>query len=420
METKADNEGCPDAPGGEAPAAASRQTRRFFQFALRELLLLFALVAVLLGLVAPKIHAIFQSRRVQETARRQAAAEADLDAAVRANDVALARKALETAPLELGLFDSPKGSSLLFTCISNGQIEIMELLLNYGADADRFEQSAAAPLGRRPFRGPIPPATPLFAAADCDQPFNVRRKMIQILVTGGANPKRPLSGHNMMDVAFEASDAPLGDLLREYGLPYGVREMAAFNRLNELKVEVEKDPQLLQRRFRDSYAGASPTLLGIALRRGYREMSLFLIEAGAPLDVLEHEGYTLLHQAALGGDPQLMRLLVERGLDVNATDRYSDTPLRDIAGRDNPRAVAALLELGADVDQQGINGYTPLHSAIQSGNVEIVRLLLAAGADMTFRDVNGQTPLDLALVKNPTIADLLEQAAQGKRSPNHD
>ena len=38
----------------EAPPATLRQTRHFFQFALRELLLLFALVAVLLGLVAQR------------------------------------------------------------------------------------------------------------------------------------------------------------------------------------------------------------------------------------------------------------------------------------------------------------------------------------------------------------------------------
>lgn len=419
MEANVGNEGCPDAPRGASHPAASRQSRRFYQFALSELLLLFALVAVLLGLVAPKIHAIFESRRVQETALRQATAEADFDAAVRANDVALARKALETAPFKLELIASPKGSSSLLTCISNGEIEIMELLLDYGADAERFQQLTNSPLVVS-FHGPIRPATPLFAAASCNQSLKVRRKMIQILVARGANPRSLFAGHSMMDIAFEASDAPLGDLLREYGLPYGPREMAAFNRLDELKRAVEKDRELLQRRFRAAYAGTSPTLLGIALRRGYREMSLFLIEAGAPLDVLEHEGYTLLHQAALGGDPHLMRLLVERGLDVNATDSYSDTPLRDIAGRDNPRAVAALLELGADVDQQGINGYTPLHSAIQSGNAKIVRLLLAAGADTTLCDGTGQTPLDLTVAKNPKIAELLKQAAQGKRPPNHD
>jgi ankyrin repeat protein len=76
--------------------------------------------------------------------------------------------------------------------------------------------------------------------------------------------------------------------------------------------------------------------------------------------------------------------------------------------------------LGADVDQQGINGYTPLHSAIQSGNAEVIRLLLAAGADINLRDGNGRTPLDLALAKNPMIAELLEQAAQGKQPPDHD
>jgi hypothetical protein len=90
-----------------------------------------------------------------------------------------------------------------------------------------------------------------------------------------------------MDVAVRAGDADAADLLRGYGLPYGAREMATFNRLDELKRAVEANPELIKQRYKPEYAahpGQGPTLLGIAMSHGHREMSIFLIESGAPLD----------------------------------------------------------------------------------------------------------------------------------------
>ena len=106
-----------------------------------------------------------------------------------------------------------------------------------------------------------------------------------------------------------------------------------------------------------------------------------------------------------------------RGLAVNATDDYHDTPLRDISGRDKPQAVAALLEAGADVNRQGLNGYSPLHGGVLGDRIEIVRMLLAAGADPTLPDRKGETPLDVARMRNPEIAELLEQALPAKQAP---
>ena len=53
-----------------------------------------------------------------------------------------------------------------------------------------------------------------------------------------------------MDCAVATSDPELGDFLRQYGLPYGPREMAAFNRLDELKQAIQGNPGLLRERVK--------------------------------------------------------------------------------------------------------------------------------------------------------------------------
>ena len=151
---------------------------------------------------------------------------------------------------------------------------------------------------------------PLFVAARCNQPTAIRIQMIRLLVERGANPRRAFVGYtdampptppkktyvrlpegpgqkeiphfNLMDGAVATSDPQLGDFLRQYGLPYGPREMAAFNRLDELKQAIHGNPGLLRERVKPAIdlQGQHPTLLGIAVERGYREMAKFLIESG--------------------------------------------------------------------------------------------------------------------------------------------
>ena len=413
METKTSGEGRVDRLSDEPPDATHQQKPRFLQFSLRQFLLLVAVFGVLLSVIAPRIHRTFQEWRGQEATRRREAAGAELSTAVRTNNIALARHALEAgADPNLILTGGPQDFvSALGTCIKNGQIEIMELLLDFGVDVERIE--------RLPGEAIVVFGSPLFAAIGSNQPPEVRINMARLLVARGADPRREIAGRNAMDVAFHISDAQTGDLLREYGVPYGPREMAAFNRLDELKRVVNENREILKERFRPTWAarpGHGPTLLGIALERGYREMALFLIESGAPLDTVEYLGSTLLHEAARGGDPQLIRLLVARGLAVNASDDYHDTPLRDISGRDKPQAVAALLEAGAHVNRQGMNGYSPLHGAVLGDRIEIVRMLLAAGADPTLPDRKGETPLDVARMRNSEIAELLEQALPAEQA----
>lgn len=378
----------------------------FLQFSIRQSLVLLAVSSVLLALMAPAIQRRFREWRLDEGFRKTAIADVELAAAVRANDVSAARHALEAgAKPDRDYSSRPTG--LLSTCIHQGQLEMMKLLIDYGADVERTAQVMG---GAR--YGPA-----LFVAVRCDQPADIRCQMIRLLVDHGADIRSQDGNDNLMDVAYHLSDGQTGDLLRGYGLPYGPREMAAFNRLDELKHAVREDPELITQRFQTTWATAGPhdrpTLLAIALYRGYREMSQFLIDAGAPLGTRQNLGRTLLHEAALGGDPELIRLLIARGLDVNAIDEhFKDTPLEYATSHAKPLAVAALLEAGANVNHQDGSGRTHLHAAVWGNRIEVVKMLLTAGADPTIADVKGQTPLDVARAQNPEIAKLLEQAAK--------
>lgn len=292
----------------------------------------------------------------------------------------LARRSLEAGADPKRALHGEK--ALLCKSIENGHIEIMKLLLDHGASFDRNE--------------------PLYEAITCDQPIDVRLDMIRVLLPLGIDTHPLRQEGSVMDAAVRMGDSAIGDLLREAGVEYGPREMAAFNRLDELRQVIEEDPNIVRKRFEPVYASHpdhGATLLGMALFRGHSEMALYLIEQGAPLDTTERLGATHLHSAARGGDPKLIRLLVARGLDVNARDDYGDTPLTDSVWSTSPEAIKALIELGADVNAQGMNKGTALFLAAQSGRAEIVSILLAAGADPTIENVFGKTALDVVQEK---------------------
>ena len=320
---------------------------------------------------------------------------------------------------------------------------MMALLLDFGAD---IEEDGRLELNYDP---------PLFLAAGCSQPTALRIQMVKLLVKRGANPRRGLGytdikpsmlpkkiyvplpegpgqetipHFDLMDRAVAISDPQLGDFLRQYGLPYGPREMAAFNRLDELKRAIRRTPGLLRERVKPAslitLQGQHRTLLGIAVERGYREMAKFLIESGSPVDTIQaptvhaYDIATPLFFASCRDDPEMIRMLAAHGADVNARSASNFMPLADCAGQASPEAVRVLLAVGANVNAlSSMYDLTALHNAAQANRTETVRILLAAGADPAIRDRFGKTARDYATSRRPSdpeLVDLLKQAVPGK------
>lgn len=143
-------------------------------------------------------------------------------------------------------------------------------------------------------------------------------------------------------------------IFAENGYELSDTPIMAFHsgRLDRLEKHLDRDPKLIERRFR--YREIYPTELGCA---GDGRSGLH----GTPLD-----GTTLLHLAIDFGEQDIFDLLLARGADVNA---------------------------GAFVDADGFGGHTPLFNAVVSSanscglqrDAAMARALLGRGASPNFR-----------------------------------
>lgn len=326
--------------------------RSIWRFSLWHLLALAAALGALVAQVQNTLHVPKEEQAHYDIVRRQQELKAAIIDGLGADQV---RQVVESgANLWVGMDD---GSAPFLCAITLGRLEAVQVMLGHVEDVEQIGRYSNHP-GKYKSADQLGPA--LFAAVDCDQLPEMKIQMIKLLLARGANIRRENGNINLMDLAAFRGDEVVGDFLRSHGLPYGPREMAAFNRIEELKQAIQEFPDLLHERFKPiglsdvvGWRNNVSTLLGIALGKNHHDMARMLIENGAPLDALESHGRTPLHVATtFNGDSELIRLLIAHGADVNALDDDQLTPLasciRDWGnGPERDAARSALMEAGA-------------------------------------------------------------------------
>lgn len=164
--------------------------------------------------------------------------------------------------------------------------------------------------------------------------------------------------------------------------------------------------------------------------RGDTTMLRLLIQAGAPVRVIEPDGETLLHLATKSGQPEIAKVLIEAGLSIEQTDHSGITPMQLAEFYQLPymqRALAAatleqreitaelyiskltesclngdfntadlILTAGLSPDSLDHNGSSALHNCAEAGHAEGIRYLLSHGANATKTDTRNKTPLEVA------------------------
>ena len=81
-------------------------------------------------------------------------------------------------------------------------------------------------------------------------------------------------------------------------------------------------------------------------------------------------------------------------------------------------AAKILLKAGASVNFQDPNGWTALHFAAQSGSVELASLLIDHGAVVETRDSHGNNPLFRAMFGTEHVRPLIELLCKNGANPN--
>jgi len=158
-----------------------------------------------------------------------------------------------------------------------------------------------------------------------------------------------------------------------------------------------------------------------AAQAGKLDVVQWLLEHGAEPNPVDDYRLTILHKAVVGGAADVVSYLLERGDDAEARDQVGDTPLHSAASFGRIEIVSLLLSHGVPVDILNHEDQTPLYTAAIAGHHEIVRLLLEHHAETRIANHLGRTALHAAAAHgHQAVIRTLAEAAAPLDSPDAD
>uniref|UniRef100_A0A8C2ZCH7 Tetratricopeptide repeat, ankyrin repeat and coiled-coil containing 2 n=1 Tax=Cyclopterus lumpus TaxID=8103 RepID=A0A8C2ZCH7_CYCLU len=277
-----------------------------------------------------------------------------------------------------------------------GYMDMVGLLLEYGASVDSPSESGLTPLGYAAAGGHMAIVTALCR----------RRAKVDHLDKNGqcALVHAALRGHMEVVKFLIQCDWGLGPQQQQQQSPQA-QQQAAFSKSHAVQqaliaaasmgyTEDEEEVERAQINNFDTLWGE--TALTAASGRGKLEVCRLLLEQGAAVAQPNRRGIVPLFSAVRQGHWQIVDLLLTHGADVNLADKQGRTPLMMAASEGHLGTVEFLLAQGASLSLMDKEGLTALSWACLKGHLTVVRCLVESGAATDHADKNGRTPLDLA------------------------
>ncbi|KAL0018494.1 hypothetical protein WJX79_003679 [Trebouxia sp. C0005] len=288
--------------------------------------------------------------------------------------------ALHSVPRCIVKGPDKKGYTVLHHAVAGGNIEIVNTLAGYKAQAVTSDGKTTLHWAAL---GSAVEAWPSLVGAR----YGSNMESAQLLLKAGAEVKsRDDAGCTPMHYAAGSGDLELVELLTSLGLS-------------------------IQDQSRNGWDVFMWACLG-----GHAAVVTKLVALGSNIGVKDKEERLGLHWAAEKGHADavgvLVRHMLQANLDIQATDSKGITALQLAAKNRHMETVAKLLDSAGTKEEKG---YTALHLAVQAGNSDLVRQLLPLPAcDPSAKDIDGLTALHWAASKGQLgmLAALLKRGCQ--------
>ncbi len=291
-------------------------------------------------------------------------------------DPSLANRLAEYTTYYLG------SGSPLKNAAANGHIEIIRLLLEFGADPNLREEGTA------------PHGHALYAAA-----ANRHHEIVKLLLEHGAYPNPPVeSSADALSRAIMNSDQEMIELLCSYGAARNVDLLAYDGDVQTAAAVFAANPALAD----------DPNALANAAGEGQEAFVRLMLKYQPDLPKrLVFPGWIRAAKT-----PELNELLFEHGMNPSQPDWLLVTPLHQFARCGEVDRAVQFLAHGADLHARDEDiCSTPLGWAAKHGQKEMVEFLLQQGAKTDLPDdPPWATPLAWATRRGHTeIADILKR-----------
>ena len=274
------------------------------------------------------------------------------------------------------------GRTALHHVIHEGHRDVMQVLIDAGADIEAKDKKGFSPLLRASILGKFAIVKMLVEAGADVRVTNNRGDTCLILaaISGHTETVRYLAGLKDVDVNHALNN---GHTALHWAVHEGPPDVV------QVLIDAGADMEAKDDRGRSALLRASISGKIAAVK--------MLVEAGAGVRFTDTKGATCFTLAAFFGHTETVRYLVGlKDVDVSHSQNNGLTALHHVAHEGHRDVTQVLIDAGADIEAKDGLGFSPLLRASILGKFAIVKMLVEAGADVRVTDNEGNTCLILA------------------------
>ena len=256
-----------------------------------------------------------------------------------------------------------KGKSVFYTELIKDGVKLYDTARE--GDKDKVQQLLSTGMIDVNIKVNNASMTPLIIAT-----HHGHRDIIQLLVDNGADlNKADRGGYTPLKRAAYYGQIITAKFLIDLGAEPGLTKAANKGQYAIIQVLLQAgaDPNMTD------LNGECPLL--VAALNGYRDIVQLLIQQGANPNMGSKYGSTPLHWAASLGHKDVVKQLIDGGAEPNSTNVLGRTPLHCAVNDHKIEVVKLLMDMGADPNIADGEGKTPLTCAREIGYLDIVNIL---------------------------------------------